>query len=217
MGQDRESIAQVHELILDPVLKAQKEAENGARQFRRAVDLIRDHVQDPEKPFRLAPRHILELNFLALEAIHPLAGTYRNTPVHITKSSHKPPGPFAVAEEVALMCDYVHQNWAQQTAVHLGAFVLWKLNWIHPFADGNGRTSRVLSHVVISLRLDSILPGSPTVPEQIVADKKAYYDGLEQADAAWKNGQIVLTQLEAMITSMLAKQFLSALGSPQTR
>lgn len=49
-----------------------------------------------------------------------------------------------------------YENWSKP-ADHLGAYVLWKLNWIHPFADGNGRTARAVAYVVMSIKLDSLL------------------------------------------------------------
>jgi hypothetical protein len=36
---------------------------------------------------------------------------------------------------------------ADATAIHLAAYLMWRLNWIHPFADGNGRTARMTSYV----------------------------------------------------------------------
>jgi Fic family protein len=206
---DRHSIAQQPELIQDPDERARREVENGFRQLSLANSIIRDHVKDPERPFRLAPRHLLQLNHAALEGIHPMAGAYRNTPVKIGGSRHDPPESFAVPEEVAAMCDYVNQNWAKAEAIHLSAYVLWKLNWIHPFADGNGRTARAVSYLVLSIRLDSMLPGTPTIPDQIASNKAPYYTALEHADQALQAGAIDLRPIEEMLSGMLAKQLIS--------
>jgi Fic family protein len=96
------------------------------------------------------------------------------------------------------------------SAVRLCAYVLWKLNWIHPFSDGNGRTARAVAYVVMSIKLDSLLPGSPTIPEQIAGDKKPYYSALEAADRALEDGKVDVSELEAMLDGMLATQLLSA-------
>ncbi|WP_335645500.1 Fic family protein [Methylobacterium durans] len=104
----------------------------------------------------------------------------------------------------------MNTNWRTASAIHLAAYVLWKLNWIHPFADGNGRTSRAVSYVVMSIKLDSLLPGTPTIPEQIAADKGPYYDALEEADSHWTKDAIDVSSLEKMLESMLAKQLLHA-------
>jgi Fic family protein len=82
---------------------------------------------------------------------------------------------------------------------------MWRLNWIHPFADGNGRTSRIVSYVVLSIRAGAILPGTPTIPDQIV-DNRAYFDALDAADAAFRDGRIDVSKMEALLASLLAKQ-----------
>src|SRR6266853_5258086 len=79
----------------------------------------------------------------------------------------KPPGAHMVPEEVEHMCDYVNDNWEKSSPVHLAAYALWKLNWIHPFTDGNGRTARAISYLLLCLRLGYRLPGTNTIPEQI--------------------------------------------------
>jgi Fic family protein len=139
-----------------------------------------------------------------------MAGTYRNSPVKISESAHQPPDAFLVAEEVAALCDYVNEHWDDKDGVHLSAYVLWRLNWIHPFADGNGRTARAISYVILCTRLDGLLPGSPTIPEQIADDKPPYYSALEAADATWrKSEQVDVSEMETLLKGMLAKQLLS--------
>ena len=84
------------------------------------------------------------------------------------------------------------------------------MNWIHPFADGNGRTARVVSYVVLSIKLDSLLPGTPTIPDLIAADKTPYYKALERADDSWKRKLIAVSDMENMLEGMLAQQLLNA-------
>jgi len=207
---ERHSVAEQLELIADPDEKARREAENGIRQFNLAIEIIRTHVKDKERHFRLRSGIILRLHKAALEGIHPLAGTYRNTPVSIGGSEHTPVEAFMVAEEVEHLCEYVNENW-DKSAVHLAAYVLWRLNWIHPFADGNGRTARTVSYVVLSIKLDSILPGAPTIPDQIADDKDPYYRALETTDASLKNtGTPDIGELEKLLETLLAKQLVSA-------
>lgn len=210
MGGVRESVAAATELISDPELRARREVENATRQFSYALEIVREHVKEPERPFRLRPFHILELHKKALEGIHPLAGTFRNTSITIGGSGHTPPHESMVSEEVFHVCQHVNDNWARE-ASYLSAFVLWRLNWIHPFADGNGRTARAVSYVVMSIRLDSLLPGAPTIPEQIAKDKTPYYEALEAADAAWKASEVVdVSKLQKLLEGMLAAQLLEA-------
>ena len=210
MSGDRHSIAEAAALLTDADEIARREAENGIRQFNLALEIIRSHVKDPERPFRLRSSIILRLHKAALDGLHPLAGTWRNTPVKIGGSGHQPPDEAFVSEEVELMCGYVNDSWNGLSAIHLCAYLLWKLNWIHPFSDGNGRTARAVAYVVLSIKLDSLLPGAPTIPEQIAGDKTPYYKALESADLSLRSGRIDVSNLESMLEGMLAKQLFNA-------
>ena len=211
MAEDRHSIAETATLLSDPDEIARREAENGIRQFDLALDMIRTFVKDRDRPFKLRANIILQLHQAALDGLHSLAGTWRNTAVKIGGSVHQPPDAFQVSDEVQSLCEYVNENWSKATAVHLAAYVLWKLNWIHPFADGNGRTARAVMYVVLSIKLDSLLPGAPTIPEQIAGNKKPYYDALEAADKQLTaTGQVDVTDLERMLDAMLSHQLVNA-------
>ena len=84
---------------------------------------------------------------------------------------------------------------------------MWRLNWIHPFADGNGRTSRILSFVVLSIKTGHELLGTPSIPEQIVENRNPYFDALDAADLAFKNNdEIDVSKMEDLLSGMLAKQ-----------
>jgi Fic family protein len=215
LASDRFTSAQEAELITDPDEKARREAENGIRQFELAINIIRCYVKDRERPFRLRQSILMQLHAQALEGIHTLAGTFRNGPVKIHGSKHVPVGAFKVADEVADLCEYVNARWNEKSALHLAAYVLWRLNWIHPFADGNGRTARALSYVVLSIKLDSLLPGTKTIPDQIADDKKPYYAALEAADAKCETGDIDLSDLERLLSDMLVNQLAQAASEAQ--
>jgi fido (protein-threonine AMPylation protein) len=157
------------ELISDPAERASQEARNGLRQFDEVIEQIEYWIH-PERPFRLRPSTILTLHRKALEGISAFAGVWRPSGIAIVGSRHTPPEAYLVPELIEQMCDYVNDNW-QKAPVHLSAFVMWRMNWIHPFVDGNGRTARALSYLVLCIRLGSRLPGTNTIPEQIAANK----------------------------------------------
>ncbi|MBM6581072.1 Fic family protein [Microvirga sp. BT689] len=112
-------------------------------------------------------------------------------------------------ELVEGMCDYVNENWERSTPLHLAAYIMWRLNWIHPFADGNGRTSRILSYVVLSIRAGGIPPGTPTIPDLIVENRQPYFSALDAADEAWSQDRIDLSVMEELLENLLAKQLTS--------
>jgi Fic family protein len=92
------------------------------------------------------------------------------------------------------------------TPIHLAAYLMWRLNWIHPFADGNGRTARMVSYVVLSIRARAILPGTPTIPDQIVDNRKPYSDAFDAADLAFRAGNVDVSKMGELLGSLLANQ-----------
>jgi Fic family protein len=202
---DRHSEALEVDLILDPDQRALREAENVLRQFNTAIEQIEYWLQ-PDRPFNLRASAILTLNRIALEGINRYAGSYRPGHVEISGSKHKPPPAHLVPELLEGLCDYVNENWSR-SPIHLASYVMWRLNWIHPFVDGNGRTTRVISFVVLCVRLGYRLPGSNTVPEQISKHKKPYYDALEAADTTYEaKGKIDVSAMETLVGELLTNQ-----------
>jgi Fic family protein len=110
------------------------------------------------------------------------------------------------------MCDRANaeSNW---NAVETAAFLLWRLNWIHPFGGGNGRTSRAVSYLALCIRLNMKLPGKLTIPEQLVTDRARYQAALEDADAAWKVNALDVSKMRELLNDLLRKQ-LAYLGGP---
>lgn len=207
-AEDRHSHADSAQLITDPKEIAEREALNGLRQFDAGMDVV-DTYLDPERPFKLRLSLILDLHRYALEGISAYAGNFRPGGVEIKGSVHEPIGAHLVASNVEELCDYVNDNWTERSALHLAAYVLWRLNWIHPFADGNGRTSRILSYVVLCLKLGYKIPGTRTMPDQISENKAPYYEALDEADAHFREGRIDTSRLESLLSDLLAAQLLS--------
>ncbi|ANK88262.1 Fic family protein [Rhizobium sp. MC63] len=206
----RHSVATEAYLIMDEKARAEAEARNGLLQFDLARDMIVDAIDKGEK-WKLRPSMLLSLHREALQGISIYAGNFRPAEVSIEGSKHKPVGAFQVPGLIEDLCDYVNDNWTEKTAVHLASFVMWRLNWIHPFSDGNGRTSRMVSYLVLCVKLQLPLPGVKTIPDQIVDNRRPYFDALEAADAASEDGAFDLTKMEELIEGMLATQLASVL------
>lgn len=209
-GGDRKSEAASPVLITDPDERARKEVENGLRQFDAVLGMV-EQYRDERRAFRLRPSLILSLQRIALEGISSFAGLTRPADVVISGSAHQPPEAHLVPELLEELCDYVNDQWASASPVHLAAYVMWRINWIHPFDDGNGRTSRAVSYLVLCMKLGYPLPGTDTIPAQIVANKNPYYGALEAADRAWENKQVDVGDLEKLLSDHLSAQLVGIL------
>ena len=207
----RHSKAEEAEIELGPEAIARREAANALRQADMVVAMVRAAVA--AEKFKLRPSSILNLNAEAVEGLTKYAGVWRPGSVAIGKSEHAPPDARTVPLLVEDMCDYVNENWDSMSAVHLASFIMWRLNWIHPFFDGNGRTSRATSYLVLCARLGNLLPGNRTIPEQIAANRIPYYDALEDADRRYAGAQAfkpdTVVEMEKLLSSMLAAQLKS--------
>jgi Fic family protein len=206
--EQRHSVAAEAELIKDPDELARREAANGLKQVDKVNEMVEYYLQ-PERPFRLRTSHLLTLNRIALEGISSYAGNFRPADIEIKGSKHEPPPAYLVPEKIEDLCDYVNEQWRSTSPVHLAAYVLWRLNWIHPFTDGNGRTARAASYFVLCVASGMRLPGTNTIPEQISRDRSAYYKALEAADESLVRNKIDLSKMEEMLEGMLAEQLLT--------
>jgi Fic family protein len=156
---------------------------------------------------RLTPDILLELQRLAVNQIYQCAGHFRDDAVMLEGSKHEPPPHSQIKGLVDEMCSYVSGNWGTRTAVHLASYVMWRLNWIHPFFGGNGRTARAASYLVLCASLNMYLPGKKVIPEIIVERREHYQRALQAADEAWAVKQRCdVSDMEKLLDSALAEQ-----------
>lgn len=191
-------------LLCDPAAKSLIEAINGLRQF----DAVRSLFHTFRNSLSLSPQIVCDLNRIAITGIYASAGQFRQGPVTITNTAHVPPTFEDVPSLTEKMCDYANQHC--KNPLHCSAFLMWRLNWIHPFEDGNGRTSRAISYLALCTGYDLDLPGTLTIPDQISQCRTPYYLALDEADAAWRQGKIDVSKMESLIAEMLVKQLQSA-------
>ncbi len=188
--------------------KRQLETRNGAVQFLAVLNYAAEWKAGKSK---LTSALVRDLRRLAVNQIYSCAGNFRDGPIQIAGVAHQPPEFAQIPELVEAMCTYVNEGW-DRSPIYLAAYLMWRVNWIHPFFGGNGRTSRAISYMILCARLGFALPGTPTIPEQIVAQGEPYYEALRDADAAWDEGKINL--IDGVAAGKLAGH--STLGYPQS-
>jgi Fic family protein len=101
----------------------------------------------------------------------------------------------------------IHENWDLiDDPTTLAAFTLWRINWIHPFIEGNGRTARAACYYILCLRQGRLLGGRKTVPERIRENRPAYYAALSEADRNWAQGHFDVQALAEYLANLLRLQ-----------
>ena len=115
---------------------------------KEAVEFLRD-IAVGEVP--LSESTIKSLHALILKngKHHDDRGKYRSVPVSITGTTYVPPQPWQVPK---LMEDLIFNYQEKSTQLHpveLAADIHAELVGIHPFIDGNGRTSRLVMNLIL--------------------------------------------------------------------
>ncbi|MBQ7726095.1 MAG: Fic family protein [Clostridia bacterium] len=113
---------------------------------------------------------VKEIHALLMENIQ-VGGVYRNVEVRITGAGHKPPAPSEMYRQVKnFFADLPYRK--DLNAIELAAWTHAEFVRIHPFTDGNGRTSRML--------MNYQLLSSGFLPVSIAKENRLeYFDALE--------------------------------------
>ena len=103
-----------------------------------------------ERNFSFNERELLSVHNLILRGIIPEdAGRFRKVQVMIKGSSHMPPQPFLVPKQMEDYFLWMEENKNKLHPVILAAEMHERLVTIHPFIDGNGRTSRLIMNLIL--------------------------------------------------------------------
>ncbi len=187
------------------------EVSNGNRQYDFLHSIV-SAATAVGRPF-LSAHVIKALNFHAITCLHPYAGEYR--PCQVKVGVHMPPDHYRVDALMEDFVNYVNRNWSDSDPVVLAAFVLWRLNHIHPFINGNGRTARAACYFVLCLHLGQLLPGKTILPELIRQNRDEYCAALQAADQSIPTGKLDISALHGLLARLVQEQIDSANESPQ--
>ena len=141
------------------------------------------------------------LNHVAVANISQFGGRFREEPIYV--GDHLPPHFKEVPKLMDRFISTIHENWFNWSATEIAAYGLWRLNWIHPFIEGNGRTARATCYYLLCSRFGGLLPGRKIVPERIRENRQGYVNGLRAADRAWHEGNLDFSLLEGYLAQLL--------------
>ena len=113
-----------------------------------AISYIKDIAK---QDIEISERTIKEIHALILHGIdRENAGRYRTVPVMISGSAHMPPQPYLIEKQMEdFMIRFKQMEKEMVHPVLVAAYLHGELVRIHPFIDGNGRTSRLLMNLYL--------------------------------------------------------------------
>ncbi len=146
-----------------------------------------------DKNFQISNKFIKELHFIITRDLNAEgskeSGKYRSCNVKINKATHIPPNPIAVAGYMEELIDWINRSDMAQMQLLKVAIAHHKFTWIHPFDNGNGRMSRLLTYAMLrQYGFDMSYLLNPTAVFCI--DREKYFEMLHIADSNTNEGKI---------------------------
>lgn len=142
---------------------------------------------------------IKSLNYHAIACLHKGAGEYRN--VQVIVGNYTPPSHSQVPGRMNELVATANEVWEESDPIALASFVIWGINHIHPFVNGNGRTARAMGYFILCMKLELKL--GIHLPELIRTEYRSQYiDSLKEIDRM-PSGRIDVTPLADLIKRVI--------------
>ena len=169
-------------------------AEEEIAGYRDALNLIHENYEYID----ITPNYILQLHkILYSHESSAIGGHFKNVQNYITASSESgtytvftPLAPYETAEAIKKICEEFNLAIAESEIDPLILIPIFIHDFlcIHPFLDGNGRMSRLLTTLL--LYKSRYYVGKFISLEAIIAkNKELYYNALEQSQNDWHKGK----------------------------
>ena len=188
-------------------LKEQPEPDDSSKEIANLIRAM-EHLDriDPAEPIThslIRQLHHMTVTGLVREG-DPTPGAYRKRDVEITRPSHVPPSHVYVHAEMSDFLEFANQDvGTSEQMIHV-AIAHHRFLWVHPFTNGNGRVSRLLSYAMLRRHGFVSSTGLRTVNPTAVFgnDRDGYYEALSAADDLSNEGTV--TWCTFFVTGILA-------------
>jgi len=163
--------------------------------YRNALNIIHESFEY----IPITPNYILQLHHeLYKTTSKTIGGKFKGVQNYISAKypdGHEeilftPLSPFETPEAVRNLCDEFNKcvdNDSVETLLLIPAFIS-DFVCIHPFSDGNGRMSRLLTTLLL-YRLGYYVGNYISIEKLIEKNKDAYYDALSKVDKGWHENE----------------------------
>lgn len=159
--------------------------------YRNALNIIHESFEY----IPITPNYILQLHYeLYKTTSKTIGGKFKNVQNYISAKyldGHEevlftPLSPFETPEAIRNLCDEFNKcidNDSVEALLLIPTFIA-DFVCIHPFSDGNGRMSRLLTTLLL-YRLGYYVGKYISIEKIIEKNKDAYYDALSKVDKGW--------------------------------
>ena len=163
--------------------------------YRDALSVIHENFD----VIPITRNYILQLHKILYSHMNnPMAGQTKNVQNHIsatypdghTETLFTPLAPFETPEALDCICEEYNRTVGNMEAEPLILIPVFIHDFlcIHPFNDGNGRMSRLLTTLLL-YRSGFYVGKYISLEAKIAKNKDLYYDALRQSQAGWHEGK----------------------------
>ena len=150
--------------------------------YRRAFDLVSQYLDSSEN---ITEELILEIHKQLVEGVRGSAATpgeYRNVQNYVVNSAtgeviYRPPAPEEVSGMMGTLVEWLNSE-TETHPVLVSGISQFQLVHVHPFRDGNGRTSRLLSTLCL-YRAGYDFKRLFTISEYYDRDRAIFYKAIQ--------------------------------------
>ena len=158
-------------------------AEIEVKNYKKALDFIEKRKLN-KIPISL--QDMMAIHGLVTDRLLPKekVGILRKSPIFVTNSDgsvvYTGPEATILEREISELIDWLIYSDTIHPVIVAGILHLWLVS-IHPFADGNGRTARLITNLYLGL-VNYDFRSSLVLESYYSVDKQAYYDALDLAN-----------------------------------
>lgn len=184
-----------------------------------------DWIDEQPTSRQISHAFIRQLHELAVDGLARegdlTPGRYRSHDVAISGAAHVPPNGFSVQPDMDDLIEFINRDVPPQFQLIHVAITHHRFVWIHPFGNGNGRVSRLLSYAMLA-RHGFVSPiGMRAVNPTAVfgVARERYYQMLSEADHLTNSGSIAWCEffLEGLLRDLERAHQLQDLDFVSTR
>ena len=118
------------------------------------------------------------------------SGKFRSCNVTIKNAIHTPPESYLVTQYMDELVDWINAEGKMQQQLLKIAIAHHAFTWIHPFDNGNGRLSRILTYAMLrqyGFDMAHLLNSTAV----FCIDRNKYFDMLQKADENTEEGKLI--------------------------
>lgn len=146
------------------------------------------------KDFKLSAHFLKELHSIITKELtnegSKESGKFRTCNVAINNAEHTPPDMLLVNDYMEKLINWINQEDKMQMQLLKVAIAHHSFTWIHPFDNGNGRMSRILTYAMLiqyGFNMAYLLNSTAV----FCIDRNKYFDMLQLADKNTNESQLI--------------------------